>query len=105
VKSAVLLFPLYLTDNVDNHDIISVETKTIYSSSGAGSGSRGQQRAGQQPGPKKGKGKSQLAKNTSSKKGDSFGMHMLRVVGVLVIMGVLYFGWTAYRVQHGEQRF
>jgi len=62
-------------------------------------GQKGQQ---QQPGPKKGKGKYQSTKNPP-KKGDSFAMAMLRVLGVLVIMGVLYFGWTAYRVQHGER--
>lgn len=85
---------------VDNHDIISVESKTIYSSPYQG---RTVQAAdtGKQGKAKKGKGKVQPAKNLP--KGDSFGMALLRVIGVLVIMGVLYFAWTAYRVRQGER--
>ena len=50
----------------------------------------------------KGKGKSQPSKKNLPK-GDSFGMALLRVIAVLVIMALLYFGWTAYRVQHGDR--
>jgi len=51
--------------------------------------------------PRKGKGKYQPPKKV--RKGDSFGMALLRVIGVFVIMGLLYFGWTAYRVRHAER--
>lgn len=84
---------------LDNHDIISVETRTIYSLPIHGQG---------RPDPKqgsneqiKGKGISKPPKNLP--KGDSFGMALLRVIGVLVIMGLLYFGWTAYRVRQGDR--
>jgi mannose-binding lectin 2 len=84
-----------LQDNsltVDFHDLLSVETKTIYSS--APQKIRPAPPVNEQPPPKKGKGRS-----VKQSKGDSFGMALLRVVGVLVIMGVGYFIWTAYRAQ------
>lgn len=77
---------------VDFHDLLSVETKTIYSS--APQNIRPAPPVNERPPPKKGKGRS-----VKNKKGDSFGMALLRVVGVLVIMGVGYFIWTAYRAQ------
>jgi hypothetical protein len=86
---------------IDFHDIISVETKTIYSDTP-------EKRIAQQdpvkPGePRKGKGKSQPARRKDRPKGDTFLMSILRVIGVLIIMGVLYFAWTVYRVQYGER--
>lgn len=81
---------------VDFHDILSVETKTIYSS--APLNIRPAPPVNQQPPPKKGKGRS-----VKQSKGDSFGMALLRVVGVLVIMGVGYFAWTAYRAQQTDR--
>jgi mannose-binding lectin 2 len=88
-----------ISANIDNHDLIKVETKTIYSTSG-------RQPPATNPTPKKGKSRSQPARNAQKAKsgkplpkGDSFGMAMLRVFGVLVIMGVAYFVWTAYRAQ------
>jgi mannose-binding lectin 2 len=80
---------------LDFHDLLSVETKTIYSSTPPNI--RPAPPVNEQPAPKKGKGRSQPKIKT--KKGDSFGMALLRVVGVLVIMGVGYFVWTAYRAQ------
>jgi len=51
--------------------------------------------------PKKFPGTYKAAKK--QRKGDSFGMALLRVIGVLLIMGLLYFGWTAYRVRQGDR--
>jgi hypothetical protein len=81
--------------NLDYHDIISVQTQTIYSTSPNVNLRKQGERI-------KGKGKTQPGKKNLPK-GDSFGMALLRVIAVLVIMGLLYFGWTAYRVQHGDQ--
>jgi mannose-binding lectin 2 len=87
--------------NIDNHDLITVETKTIYSS-GPG------RPIPNQPVPKKGKGRSQPGRKAQPgkplPKGDSFMMALLRVLGVLVIMLVAYFLWTAYRAQE-QSRF
>jgi lectin, mannose-binding 2 len=89
--------------NVDNHDLITVETKTIYSS-GPGPAAPNVN----QPVPKKGKGRSQPGRKAQPgkplPKGDSFMMALLRVLGVLVIMLVGYFLWTAYRAQE-QSRF
>jgi hypothetical protein len=83
----------------DFHDLLKVETKTIYSSSGAGKPVAFKE----QPAPKRGRERSrdQMQQGKKLKKGDSFGMALLRVVGVFVIMGVAYFAWTAYRAQQG----
>jgi mannose-binding lectin 2 len=90
-------FSVLLT--IDNHDLINVETKTIYSSTG------GRAAPADKPEPKKGRSRSPSGgKVKPAKKGDSFGMALLRVVGVLVIMGLAYFIWTAYRAQQ-ENRF
>jgi hypothetical protein len=98
VKSAV--YPaLFVSLTLDNHDIISVETKTIYSLPIHGQGRPDPERESSEK--TKGKGKPRPPKNLP--KGDSFGMALLRVIGVLVIMGLLYFGWTAYRVRQGDR--
>jgi mannose-binding lectin 2 len=85
---------------LDFHDLLSVETKTIYSSTPLNI--RPAPPVGEQPVPKKGKARSQPG---TKKKGDSFGMALLRVVCVLIIMGVGYFVWTAYRAQQTTSRY
>lgn len=96
MKSAV--YPAsFLLLTLDNHDIISVETRTIYSLPINDPGRPANQRVTQ---TRKEKWQNQ-PKNLP--KGDSFGMALLRVIGVFVIMGLLYFGWTAYRVRHADR--
>jgi hypothetical protein len=99
VKYQVL--SLAILPNIDFHDLLKVETKTIYSSSRPATPFK------LQPAPKKGKGRStnQMKQGKKLPKGDSFGMALLRVVGVFVIMGVAYFAWTAYRAQQQGGRF
>ena len=69
-----------------------METKTIFNNQG-----RQHMRQGL---PKKGKGRSQPAKK---KKGDSLMVGFFRLLMALIIMLVLYFAWTAYRVQRGDR--
>ena len=98
MKSAVYPARHFLL-TLDNHDIISVETKTIYSLPIHGQGRPDPNLGAKEQ--RKGKGKSPSPKNLP--KGDSFGMALLRVIGVFIIMGLLYFGWTAYRVRQGDR--
>ena len=83
----------------DFHDIITVETKTIYSTAPV-------QRPNfqGQPAPKKGRGKSSPADAKKlAKKGDGFVMALFRVLMVLIIMLIGYFIWTAYRAQQADR--
>jgi cytochrome c-type biogenesis protein CcmH/NrfG len=93
---------------LDFHDLLSVETKTIYDHTGQTvemNKDKVQQNVEGIYVGKKGKGKSLETQSQESqkKKGQSFGMFMLRVLAVLVIMAVGYFAWTAYRVRHGNR--
>ena len=75
-----------------------METRTIYATPNTPQNGEKEQVVAA---PNKGKSKTQVT--TKARKGDSFGMAMLRVLVVLVIMAILYFAWTAYRVQHGDR--
>jgi lectin, mannose-binding 2 len=99
---------LLLIDSTDFHDILSVETKTIYDAAQQNvemNKKKPEQKVEGIYMGKKGKAKSQQTQSQESqkKKGQSFGMFMLRVLAVLVIMAVAYFAWTAYRVRHGNR--
>lgn len=89
-------FVAYLTS--DNHDIISVETRTIFTENNLGGAKNFDKHL---PGLVKPKRQSQP--NKPLPKGNSFGVEVLRVIGALVIMGLLYFAWTVYRVKRGDR--
>jgi mannose-binding lectin 2 len=85
---------------VDFHDILQVETKTIYKSGGISSSWKNQAN-GAAEGGKKGKPKSQPLRK--ARKSDSFVMGFARVLAVLVIMLIAYFVYTAWRATHGHE--
>ena len=90
-----------LTLGIDFHDILQVETKTIYKSGLASSTWIKNQANGAAEGGKKGKPKSQPIRK--ARKSDSFVMGFARVLAVLVIMLVAYFAYTAWRVNRGRE--
>jgi hypothetical protein len=86
----------------DYHDIIRVETKTIYTSTN-------QQR---RPNPPKIQNAREGQANRREKVGrqpkaqsavSGFFMSTVRVMGTLILLGVLYFIWTAYRAQRADR--
>jgi lectin, mannose-binding 2 len=87
---------------LDFHDVIKVETKTIFYSGNPKISSNMKKRDPAEGGGKKGTGVSREPIR-KPRKSDSFVMAFARVLAVLVIMLVGYFVWTAYRVHHGQE--
>ena len=99
VSGTLNVFPELMSDF---HDILRVETKTIYTTTN-------QQRRPPGPKPQTGPGRqsnrNQRTRQSSKEKGkvSGFFMSTVRVMGTLILLGVLYFIWTAYRAQRADR--
>ena len=96
---------LTLPSCTDFHDLLKVETKTIYAGRTGTLASNMKKQyhdGGAGDVPKKGKGRAQQPIR-KARKSDSWVMAFARVLAVLVIMLVGYLAWTAYRVHHGQE--
>lgn len=81
----------------DNHDLLEVNTYSLYSQSGG------------QPSQPASNGKKSKSKGSSGtaeqKAGGSWFWTLFKVVMFLVLIGGAYVGWTAYRAKRGGSRF
>ncbi|KAG5981596.1 hypothetical protein E4U55_002773 [Claviceps digitariae] len=79
----------------DNHDIISVATKNLYSSSGSSSSSQGAATTS---------GKS-VHSDGSNHGGSSWAMFLGKILLFIMVLGGAYIGYTAYRAKNRTHRF
>ncbi|KAJ3507976.1 hypothetical protein NM208_g15886 [Fusarium decemcellulare] len=82
----------------DNHDIISVTAKNLYTQPGSGGGKAS-------PGGKN-KGRKSTSKNNSSKQqGGSWTWFFTKIILFIIVAGGAYVGYTAYRTKSKSHRF
>lgn len=80
----------------DNHDIISVKSKNLYTNPSATGANRASSA---------GKGRTGKAKKSSSKKGGSWTWFFTKIILVVVAIGGAYVGFTAWRARSKSHRF
>ncbi|KAK8194679.1 lectin family integral membrane protein [Phyllosticta capitalensis] len=98
---AYLGFSAETGELADNHDVISLKTKNLYSPSGAGgvAGSKDRGRAA---------GRAQKLKASKARKdgeGGSWGWFLLKFFFFGALLAGAYVGFTAYRAQRARSRF
>lgn len=104
-NTAYLGFSAHTGELSDNFDIISVDTKNMYSPS-AGQGGRGPQGST----PSRGKGTSssssqnrKLKKEKSGSSGGGWGWFFFKLILVILVVGGAYVGYTAYRTKQRRE--
>lgn len=82
----------------DNHDVISVNTYSLYSQGGS------QATAPGSSGSQKGKGKV-VTGSTEDKSGGGWLWSFFKLIMFILVLGGCYVGWTVYRTNRGGARF
>lgn len=96
-NTAYLGFSAHTGELSDNFDIVSVDTKNLYSPV-AGSGGRGAQ-----GGPPNRKGGPGSFKGSSQKQSGGWGWFLFKVVMFFLVCGGGYVGYTAYRTKQRRE--
>ncbi|EEU46586.1 uncharacterized protein NECHADRAFT_92909 [Fusarium vanettenii 77-13-4] len=81
----------------DNHDIISVSAKNLYTQPGSSNKAS--------PGGKNKGRKSSSSKSNVQKEGGSWTWFFTKIILFIIVVGGAYVGWTAYRAKAKSHRF
>lgn len=92
-KTAYLGFSAHTGELSDNFDIMTVETKNLYSPV-AGSNQRG--------GPPN-RGDATILKSTKKQSGGGWGWFFFKLILVIIVAGGAYVGYTVYRTKQRRE--
>lgn len=86
----------------DNHDIISVSAKNLYTQPGSGGNTGGKSSGGKS---KSRKGTGKVTGNNNNKQGGSWTWFFTKIILFIIVAGGAYVGYTAYRAKAKSHRF